>query len=473
MMKIYYMKSLVAFILMAMVMETAGCVHNKDANKTNGRKTQFEALLEDFTNLDNTLQRVEKRHQEVVLPIKKIYEDFSKLPESEQLIQAKEFAARVEQLVLLLPEDNHTIRLESRGVVYARRYGSAVKEVIMNGGLRQTKNDRLNEREVLNSWLGYCNAYNRHHNKQITAELTENAISKLKIGYTYNDVANTLQLPGEKIAVYLSANSKDNARQEINIWVEDNSYLLVKFQNDRSTDIVPGLAKKIERGDIKINNPMAKLNAKNEIVKFENVVVAPAREAYDSFHREFGAFCKQNKDGDACNKKRVELATKYYKIIKTIKDEAGKTDADVSKITVAKNYGFMLKRQMEAYLEANTKILDANQEICNKAWLDNNLFYRKTFDTSLEYEHFKSVALMKDETYALVARETSWLQNGHNYFHFASAYKMPGKLLSSEIINVNNKNIHQEIYLWVLNNDYCLVTFHNGGAVNIKQMGIW
>lgn len=471
-MRIESKKSLIAVALLIAIVAIPGCGNNKDKVNTKGNKAQFDALLDDFTNWDNTKQRVEKRHQNIVLPIKKYFDDFSKLSSSEQQAQAKIYTNKVDALLKQIPEDNHTIRMEARNVVYARRYGVAVKNIIEAVGKKNANEVKLQDRSLLDSWLGYMDAYKVAVNNQKSINLTNSVVSSIKLGQSYTEIANLLHMPGECAATYVLAKQKDSVANEVNVWTEGDSYLIVRFKEGKAVEIIPKLAEISEENSFKINNPLEKLQAKLEIGKFDKKLIIPAKEAYNSFHRDFGAFCKQNKDGNARNKKRAELAAKYYNVIKAINLDIKEKEIN-NKVLEAKKSGLALKNFFEKYLEANSKILDPKHQVRAKAWRDDGVFYRKVFDAQLEYNHLKNAALLKDETYSLVARGTGYLKVGHNYFTFANAYRMPGKLISSEMIKAGDKNIHQEIYLWSLDDAYCLATFHNGRAVNIKQMGIW
>lgn len=472
-MKTNYKQALTAMALLVSILGVYGCGNNQDNVKNNNKKTQFSALLEDFSTWENTEQRIENRHQNIVLPIKKYYDEFIELSSNEQLQQAKIYAAKLDNLIKQIPEDSHTIKLESKNVVYARRYGVAVKKYIETVGNKKNISDGTYQRDVLDAWLGYNYAYNSCLHKKDITNLADAAIDKIKTGQNYAEIANLLQIPGERIAIYVSARQKDLVPNELNVWIDGDSYLLIRFQNGKAVEIEPNLVSQKEIASSKVNNPFEKIMARREVDSFEKHAIKPAKEAYQNFHRDFSAFCKQNKDGKARNNKRVELAQKYCQAIGAIRGITDEQTSDSANVLAAKQKGIELIKNMESYLKANSKILDVSPQVRSKAWRDNGLFYRKLFDAGLEYDHLKNAALFKDETYELVEHKSGWLKSGHNYFHFSGAFKMPGKLLSDEMIRVNNKNIHQEVYLWSLGEAYCLVAFHNGRAVNIKRMGIW
>lgn len=472
-MKKYYKNNLIVIALLLSLLGVYGCGNNQENVKNNNEKTQFSALLEDFTSWENTEQRIENRHQNIVLPIKKYYDEFLKLSSNEQLQQAKGYSAKLDNLIKQIPEESQTIKMESHNVVYTRRYGVAVKKYIEEIGIRKNISDDAYKRDILDAWLGYNCAYNNRLHKKYITNLADAAIDKIKVGQSYAEIANLLQIPGERIAIYVSANKKDVVPNELNVWIDGDSYLLIRFQNGKAVEIKPNLVIQKEIISSKVNNPFEKIMARREVDSFEKQTIKPAKDACQNFSRDFSAFCKQNKDGKARNKKRVELAQKYCQSIDAIRGISDEQESDNVNVLAAKLKGIEMIKNMEAYLKANSEILDASPQVRSKAWRDNGLFYRKLFDAGLEYDHLKNAALFKDESYELVEYISRWLKNGHNYFHFSSAFKMPGKLLRDEMIKVNNKNIRQEVYLWSVGDAYCLVAFHNGKAVNIKRMGIW
>lgn len=220
-----------------------------------------------------------------------------------------------------------------------------------------------------------------------------------------------------------------------------------------------------------VENPIDRSMSKKLFSNYEKQVLNPTNGAYNEFHKDFGAFCKVNKNRDLQNKKRVELARLYLNKVKNISAELPKDNS--AKNQAALDKAVVIKQSVEAYLNANSQILDANPQIRRNSWANIDKAYRTLFDSKFEYENLKEYAILGVGTYEMKERNLHWLKPGHNYYHFAGAVKMPGKLISVDQVFIENKNVKREVYLWSVGRAQMVVTFHNGRAIDIKKVGLW